>query len=233
MRGYLIVRKILSEDVRARVVRRCNRRGDLLSKWWRDALQTYDASLQSTEASNLAEAAKHRFERVHQPSKLTQFDKILQADSSTPVPLAADDASSTVEKRFLALWFVECGRLAIPDDDDEGIAIEEEVKVPETPPKLDDDLRERASPITIEEESDDDDPCQKAERLVRVLFGASPQTVEGLEAQEAASKAALQASIKSDSTFVGRLQFAVDTRAKAIRRVRASPRTRGCQSGPP
>ena len=49
---------------------------------------------------------------------------------------------------------------------------------------------------------------------MRVLFGASPQTVEGLEAQEAASKAALQASIKSDSTFVGRLQFAVDTRGE-------------------
>ena len=205
-----------SEDVRARVVRRCNRRDDLLSKWWRDALQTYDASLQSTEASNLEEAAKHRFERVHQPSKLTQFDKILQADSSTPVPLAADDASSTVEKRFLALGSSNVAALAIPDDDDdEGIAIEEEVsKVPETPPKLDDDLRERASPITIEEESDDDDPCQKAERLVRVLFGASPQTVEGLEAQAAASRAALDASIKSDSTFVGRLQFAVDTRGE-------------------
>ena len=164
MLGYLIVEEDNSEDVRARVVRRCNRRDDLLSKWWRDALEAYDASLQSTESSNLEEASKHRFERVHQPSKLTQFDKILQADSSTPVPLAADlDASGTVEKRFLALGSSNVAALAIPeDDDDEGIAIEEEVKVPETPPKLDDDLRERASPVSqIEEESDDDDPCQK------------------------------------------------------------------------
>lgn len=201
-------------DVRKRVERRCEKRDDLLSRWWRDALEAYDATLK-VESSNVQDAAQSRFEREHQPTKLTQFDKILQHDATAPIALASDDMHEmkTAEKSLLALGGSHVTALAIPeDDDDEGYV--EEIEVPETPPKLDEDLNERASPITTLEEKADDDAQVRAERLVRVLFGCIPSSEEGVQAQNAASQAALVAASKSDATFIGKLQFAVDAKGE-------------------
>ena len=84
---------------RRRVVRRCARQQETLSAWWRDALRSFEAQRVAVPERDLSlppegwrRSSASRFERVHQPYKLTQFDKILCHDFFVPIPLAHDAA---------------------------------------------------------------------------------------------------------------------------------------------
>mmetsp|Transcript_10099 Transcript_10099/g.32466 ORF Transcript_10099/g.32466 Transcript_10099/m.32466 type:complete len:1299 (+) Transcript_10099:113-4009(+) len=84
---------------RSRVVRRCRRQTKVLSQWWRSALESHEdgkASAGGTRPQHIASLeSEPRFERMHKPLKLTQFDRTLGYEFCFPVEVAREIARST------------------------------------------------------------------------------------------------------------------------------------------
>mmetsp|Transcript_29282 Transcript_29282/g.89612 ORF Transcript_29282/g.89612 Transcript_29282/m.89612 type:complete len:1152 (+) Transcript_29282:172-3627(+) len=88
----------LIDHRRFRVIRRCQRQADFLSKWWRDALFMFDRQSDNITIpfrnvsigahQEHVDRATVRFNRLHQPHKLSQFDKVFTHDFLIPIALA-------------------------------------------------------------------------------------------------------------------------------------------------
>jgi hypothetical protein len=78
--------RLESERV-ARVRRRCNKQNLVLSSWWKIALQANleEKMLLRFGRTHEENVLPGRFERVYQPEKLTQFDRVFSRTWETPV----------------------------------------------------------------------------------------------------------------------------------------------------
>mmetsp|Transcript_6949 Transcript_6949/g.22601 ORF Transcript_6949/g.22601 Transcript_6949/m.22601 type:complete len:1149 (+) Transcript_6949:549-3995(+) len=91
---------------RARVERRCKRQTALLQKWWRDSIKEFESSSEwhlsrcLHEVSETELAPMSRFERLHQPHKITQFDKVFSYDFMVPISLTKEVPQSTADPLF-------------------------------------------------------------------------------------------------------------------------------------
>eukprot|EP00632_Arachnochrysis_sp_CCMP2950_P014576 CAMPEP_0185690810 /NCGR_PEP_ID=MMETSP1164-20130828/1372_1 /TAXON_ID=1104430 /ORGANISM="Chrysoreinhardia sp, Strain CCMP2950" /LENGTH=1000 /DNA_ID=CAMNT_0028357413 /DNA_START=1159 /DNA_END=4161 /DNA_ORIENTATION=- len=90
----------LQRGLRLRVESRCRRQAQHLCNWWRQAIREFEhnhasgagISAQPGQQLTLAplSGAMTRFERLHQPHKLTQFDKIFTHDFFVPCALTKE-----------------------------------------------------------------------------------------------------------------------------------------------
>lgn len=71
----------------ARVRRHCNKQNLMLSSWWKSALNSnlQEKKLLTFGGSLVENSLPGRFDRVYQPEKLTQFDRIFSRTWETPV----------------------------------------------------------------------------------------------------------------------------------------------------
>ncbi|KAJ1458990.1 SacI homology domain-containing protein [Pelagophyceae sp. CCMP2097] len=88
---------------RRTVVRRSKRLQATLAAWWIEALRAFERDLdgggEETGVAGLALDFVSRFDAVHQPHKLTKFDKVLSHDFFVPVPLAHDSGEPDAPRR--------------------------------------------------------------------------------------------------------------------------------------
>ena len=78
-----------------RVRHRCTMQRSHSALWWIEAIQRYEQHRMWMQLGPPKQGRiMQRFERIHQPYKLTQFDKLFGYEFMVPIPLAQDSASA-------------------------------------------------------------------------------------------------------------------------------------------